>query len=101
MGRALTDPFTELVIRDTHIRQLHAGVNSTLTALRLCYWIPAGRQHVKKAISNCVTCKKISGLPYDLPDPPPLPKSRLQLAEPFTVTGVDFTGALHIRESGV
>ena len=58
------DPFTELVIRDTHIRQLHAGENSTPTALRLCYWIPAGRQHVKKAISNCVTCKKISGLYY-------------------------------------
>ena len=95
------DPFTELVIRDTHIRQLHAGVNSTLTALRLWYWIPAGRQHVKKAISHCVTCKKISGLPYDIPDPPPLPKSRLQQAEPFTVTGVDFTGALHIREAGV
>ena len=37
------DPFTELVIHDTHIRQLHAGVNSTLTALRLGYWIPAGR----------------------------------------------------------
>ena len=95
------DPFTELVIRDTHIRQLHAGVNSTPTALRLWYWIPAGRQHVKKAISNCVTCKKISRLPYDLPDPPPLPKSRLKQAEPFTVTGVDFTGALQIRESGV
>ena len=29
------DPFTKLVIRDTHIRQLHAGVNSTLTALGL------------------------------------------------------------------
>ena len=28
-------------------------------------------------------------------------KSRLQQAEPFTVTGVDFTGALHIREAGV
>ena len=95
------DPFTELLICDAHVRQLHAGVNSTLTALRLWYWIPAGLQRVKKAISRCVTCKKISGLPYDLPDPPPLPKSRLQQAEPFTVTGVDFTGALHIREAGV
>ena len=63
------DPFTELVICDTHIRQLHAGVNSTLTVLRLWYWIPSGPQHVKKAISRCVTCK-ITGLPYDLPDPP-------------------------------
>ena len=78
-------------------------MNSTLTTLRLWYWIPAGRQRVKKAISHCVTCKKISGLPYDLPDSPPFPKSRQQQAESFTVTGVDhdFTGALHIREAGV
>lgn len=94
------DPFTELVFRDTHTRQLHASVNSTLTALRLWYYIPAGHQHVKKAISHWVTCKKISGLPYDILDPPPLPKSRLQKAEPFTVTGVDFTGALYICEDG-
>ena len=93
--------FAELVICNTHIRQLHAGVNSTLTALCLWYWIPSGRHHIKKAISRCITCKKISGLSYDLPDPPPLPKSRLQQAEPFTVTGVDFTGALHICEAEV
>ena len=51
------DPFTEQVIRDTQIRQLHAGVHSTLAALRLRYWIPPGRKKKKKAISHCVTCK--------------------------------------------
>ena len=65
------DPFTELVIRDTHVHQLQAGVNSTLTSLHLGYWIPAGCQHKKKVINHCVTCKKISGSPYIL-DPPPL-----------------------------
>ena len=40
--------------------------------------------------------------PYRVPDPPPLPKIRVQDATPFTVTGVDFTGALHIRgKSGI
>lgn len=95
------DPFTELVIRDTHVLQLHAGVNSTLTPLRQRYWIPAGRQHVKKLISHCVTCKKISGLPYEIPDPLLLPKSRLQQAEPFAVTGIDFTGDLYMRKARV
>ena len=89
------NPFTDLVIRNTHVRQLHAGVNSTLTALHLKYWIPAGRQHVGKAINHCVSCKKISGLPYTVP------KSRLQQVEPFSVTGVDFTGALYIHEAEV
>ena len=31
------------------------------------------------------------------PDPAPLPKARLQNTTPFTVTGVDFTGALYVR----
>ena len=55
----------------------------------------------KKGLANYVTCKKTSGLPYDIPDPPPLPKSRIQQAERFTVTGVDFTGTLYICEAGV
>ena len=93
------DLFIELVIRDTHVHQLHGGVNSTLTALRNRYWIHAGRKHVKIEMSHCITCKKISGLSYDIPDSPPLP--RLHQAEPFVVTGVAFTNALYIHEAGV
>ena len=37
--------------------------------------------------------------PYTVPDPPPLPTWRLEDSPPFTVTGVDFTGALHVRIS--
>ncbi|CAG2211632.1 USP15 [Mytilus edulis] len=47
-------------------------------------------------LRRCVTDRKIIGKPYSAPDPPPLPKIRLQEAPPFTATGIDFTGALHI-----
>ena len=30
-------------------------------------------------------------------EPPPLVKSRVSLSDPFTITGVDFTGALYVR----
>ena len=40
------------------------------------------------------------GKPYKAPDPPPPIKDRIQETEPFNVTGVDFTGALYIREKG-
>ena len=40
------------------------------------------------------------GKPYKAPDPPPLIKDRIQETEPFNVTGVDFTGALYVRERG-
>ena len=88
------DPFTELDISDTYVNQLYAYASSTLNLVRLRYWIPAGRQHVKKAINHCVTCKTIIGLPYNIPDPSLLPKKSLTQAEKFTVTDVDFTRAL-------
>ena len=95
------DRFTDLVIHSTHVKQLHAGVNSTLTALRQSYWVPSGRQRVKTLIDKCVTCRKVSGTAYNAPDPPPLPKSRMQQTQPFEVTGVDYTGALYVRNAGI
>ena len=38
------------------------------------------------------------GKPYRAPDPPPLPKARVTESPPFTITGVDFTGALYIKD---
>jgi len=38
------------------------------------------------------------GKPYQAPEPPPLPKVRVMEAPPFTVTGVDFAGALYVRD---
>jgi transposase InsO family protein len=92
-------PFTELVIQDAHQNQLHAGVNSTVTALRQKFWIPTARQSVKKVLRCCVNCRKVVGTSYSAPDPAPLPKSRLQEVVPFKVTGVDFTGALFVNET--
>ena len=40
------------------------------------------------------------GKPYRAPDPPPLPKVRVAESPPFTVTGVDFTGALYVKTGG-
>ena len=68
----------------------------TIAAIRQKFWIPAIRQAVRKIIRKCVTCRKVVGKAYDQPDPPPLPKDRLNESVPFTVTGVDYTGALHV-----
>ena len=88
---------TELIVRDTHEKHFHAGTNSTVTYIRQRYWIPVARQCVKNILRNCVVCNKLSGNHYKAPNPPPLPKHRVQMMEPFTVTGIDFTGALYIR----
>ncbi len=92
-------PFTNLVVKDAHSRLLHAGASSTITFLRQKYWIPAIRQNVKSVLHKCTSCKRINGKPYVAPDPPPLPKYRVSDVKPFTYTGVDFSGALQVRDN--
>ena len=93
-------PYTRLVICDIHQRLLHAGTNSTVTALRQAYWVSSARQAVRSLLRKCVVCQKVVGKPYKAPDPPPLIKARIQETDPFDVTGVDFTGALYVRGKG-
>ena len=90
----------KLVIYATHEKQLHGGVNITLTALRQCYWIPCARQVIRKLLRQCVTWQKVQGKPYQMPDPPPLIKERTQNAQPFELTSVNFTGALYVGNKG-
>ena len=89
---------TRMIVTDTHEKLHHGGVNITVTALRQVYWIPCIRQCIKSVLRRCVPCKKLIGKPFKSPDPPPLPKICVMEAPPFTVTGVDFTGALYVKE---
>ncbi|XP_071138915.1 uncharacterized protein [Mytilus edulis] len=91
------DRLCKLIVMDAHAKNFHSGLESTVTFIRQSYWIPSIRQCVKSILRNCVTCRKITGRPYHTPDPPPLPSDRLNDSPPFTVTGVDFTGALNVR----
>ncbi|XP_069139220.1 uncharacterized protein [Argopecten irradians] len=91
--------FTHLLIQDTHQRNCHAGTGTVVTLLRQRVWIPAARQIVRSVLRKCVSCKKVSGKPYLAPAPPPLPKDRMLDSEPFSVTGVDFTGELHVKSA--
>ena len=93
------DPFTSLLIWHIHKQQYDAGVSMTLTSLRQTYWVPCARQRIRSLLRKCVTCKKLTGRPYTAPDPPPLVKARVQQSMPFEVTGIDFTGALYVRDA--
>ena len=91
--------FTVLVVQSVHLQLFHSGTNATLTAIRQRFWIPSGRQRVKSLLRQCVICRKHCGKPYPIPDPPPLPEIRTRESEPFTITGIDFTGAMYVRDS--
>ena len=88
-----------LIVRATHSMVLHGGVRETLTELRQSYWIPKGRQLVKKEIRKCVTCRKVEGPPFRSVDSPPLPDIRVTGSQPFQVTGIDYAGPLYVRNA--
>ena len=80
-----------------HARVMHNGVGETLTEIRQRFWIPQGRQLIKRLIRKCVTCKKVEGKPFPSLKTPPLPKSRLTGNHAFQATGVDYAGPIYVR----
>ncbi len=94
------DIFALLVVYDCHKRSLHSGTRATLARMRWNFWIPRGRRFVKSVLRKCVTCKKVCGRPYTYPDPPALPEYRINMAPPFSATGIDYTGHVFIKGKG-
>ena len=88
----------KLYIRHVHENSLHAGVSQTIAALRRQVWIPKIRPVVKNVVSACYTCKRLTGPMLIQPGPPDLPKERVTFTRPFLNVGVDYSGAIHIKD---
>ena len=88
---------TELIIQERHNIVHHNGIRETLSSVRQKYWIPRGRESVKRVLRRCVTCKKFEGKSFPTPRHPPLPPSRVSDDPPFTKTGIDFAGPLYTK----
>ena len=81
---------TYLLIILFHHRVKHLGVGTTLNALRLGgFWVPKGRQVIKKVLSYCMICRKMNELPFKYPKVTNLPEHRVNLIVPYRHTGVD------------
>ena len=78
------DPYTTLVITDLHQKLQHVGTTHTLSQLRRNYWVPHGRQTVKKTLKECRTCRRDQGQHYNMPPMPGLPSERVNRSPPFT-----------------
>lgn len=91
---------TFLQIQRCHKKVLHCGVKGTLAELRTKFWVPKGRQVVKKMLSRCVTCKKWEGTAFTQPVTASLPEFRVNPALPFSKVGVDFAGPINVKGQG-
>ncbi|XP_011880820.1 PREDICTED: uncharacterized protein LOC105569200 [Vollenhovia emeryi] len=90
-------PLVTRLVRTTHIRSLHAGLQLTLAKLRQEFWILRARTLVKSVIYQCVTCTREKAasplqLMGDLPSPRVTPSSRS-----FLHCGLDYAGPVQIR----
>lgn len=88
---------TDLIIRETHMKSYHAGIQSTLGTLRHRFWILDGKNQVRKIVRHCVTCIRHRPVPLQsrMGD---LPKARVDKSFPFDHVGVDFFGPIFIKE---
>ena len=88
-----------LIVRESHKRVMHGDVKATLTEVRSRYWIVQGRNFVRGVLHKCTVCRRFQGGPYTSPPAPPLPSFRVNEAQPFSYTGVDFAKPLYVRDS--
>lgn len=89
----------KLLIENTHRKQLHAGINQTLVAVRDRFWVIRGRALVRRIVKSCILCRKYAPVRLQVPMAP-IPRDRIMRANTFQVTGVDYTGPVYVVDKG-
>ena len=87
------------MIIDIHVKGHHAAKETTLALVQERYVVMSARQEVRESLHGCLICRHASTKPVDQ-KMGILPAERVQVAPAFTEIGLDFTGALWIKEGG-
>ena len=85
-----------LLIRQYHKDNCHAGAQFLLSKLREKFWILRSRKTVTRVIRQCVTCQRFRNKPY-ASEPASLPLCRTETVNAFQTSGVDLAGPLYLK----
>lgn len=89
--------FTQLMVNQYHISNLHQGTDAVINQLREIFWIPKCRSVVKRVSHSCKICKIMKAKPkYAIMAD--IPKERSEKCDyPFTFTGLDYFGPIEVK----
>ncbi|VDI06661.1 Hypothetical predicted protein [Mytilus galloprovincialis] len=89
---------SELILRQIHMDLQHSGRNHLLAHLRETYWLINAPSAVRKLISKCVVCRRLSA-PVGEQKMANLPSDRITPDEPpFSRVGVDYFGPFEVKQ---
>ena len=92
------EPIVTRIIQYCHMEVEHLGRTTTLGDIRSRgYWLLSAHEQVRRALSKCVRCRILRGLP-EKQQMGELPESRSGNAPPFTYCGVDLFGPFLVKE---
>ncbi|XP_011686444.1 PREDICTED: uncharacterized protein LOC105449139 [Wasmannia auropunctata] len=88
---------TKRIIEFEHLRNIHAGTQATMAAVRQRFWPLSLRSSTRKIINNCVACFRAKPV-FSEALMGSLPAPRVNISRPFSHCGVDYAGPVGIRE---
>ncbi|XP_011858303.1 PREDICTED: uncharacterized protein LOC105555871, partial [Vollenhovia emeryi] len=89
---------TKLIIRDQHVRNLHAGLQALLSIIGEKYWILSARSAVRRVLHGCIICFRTSAKsPHQLMGD--LPEFRVTPCRAFLNVGIDYGGPFNVKVS--
>ncbi|XP_056588276.1 uncharacterized protein LOC130408847 [Triplophysa dalaica] len=86
-----------LILRHVHQETGHGGRNHMLSHLRQKYWVPGACAAIRKVLTKCVICRRLSASPghQKMAD---LPQNRITPYEPpFSRVGLDCFGPFEVK----
>ncbi|UYV66797.1 hypothetical protein LAZ67_4002878, partial [Cordylochernes scorpioides] len=86
----------KLIVLHYHLNNLHSGTQLTLSLIRNKFWIPSGRNLIKRVLNQCLVClkSKSKAIHQIMGD---LPKNRLLPGRPFEKIGIDLAGPIQAK----
>ena len=93
--------FTELLIMHYHVTKGHLSASQVMIAIRQRFWIIKCKNTINKTLNRCTFCRRYRVSNYVIPTAPPLPSYRITKTSAFNHCGVDYTGAMYVKNNKV